>query len=161
MIAALAIAVVVAGCASDDKPKPRRWNPNATSRSTSDWHSPTAMLLKYDVNHDGTLTRKELEAGLRKDFEVADKKQTGCLDSDEVTEINEERMKYDESAASPLIDWKNKGCVDFDAYATMARSLFMQLDTNNDGEISPNEFHPHAPRKKQPDLQLPPSGGGY
>lgn len=156
-----ALALSLAACASDDKPKPRRWNPNAAPNSTADWHSPVAMLLKYDANHDGTVTREELEAGLKAEFDALDKKHTGCLDSDEVTAINEERMKADESAASPLIDWKKKGCIDFDEYATTARSLFLQMDTDGDGKLTPNELHPHKPGKKPPPVVLAPSGGGY
>ena len=165
-ITVMALALALAGCASSEQPKHHRWNPNGGPTGNEDWHSPVAMLLKYDTNRDGTLTREELEAGLKKDFDAADKHHTGCLDSDEVTEINEERMKYDESAASPLIDWKKKGCIDFDEFATTARSLFLQLDTNGDGKLTPNELHPHKPGKKAPTPEIGPSGypgggGGY
>jgi Ca2+-binding EF-hand superfamily protein len=162
VITVIILALAVVSCASDDKPKVRRWNPNGAPQGTQDWHSPVAMLVKYDTDHDGDVTRKELEAGLKADFDAADKKHTGCLDSEEVTEINEERMKYDESAASPLIDWKNKGCIDLDEFATTARSLFLQLDTDGDGVLSANELHPKKPgKKKPPPTVLPPSGGGY
>jgi len=160
-ITIMALVLSLAGCASDDKPKPRRWNPNAVPNSTADWHSPIAILLSYDTDHDGDVTRKELEAGLKAEFDALDKKHTGCLDADEVTAINEERMKADESAASPLIDWKKKGCVDFDEYATTTRSLFLQMDTNGDGKLTPNELHPHKPGKQPTPVAIPPSGGGY
>ena len=162
-VTVMALAISLIGCASDDKPKPHRWNPNATGKGNEDWHSPSAMLLKYDTDHDGDVTRKELEAGLKADFDAADKMHTGCLDSDEVTAINEERMKYDESAASPLIDWKNKGCIDFDEFATTARSLFLQLDTDGDGVVSAKEFHPKKSKggaTPNPDI-VPGGGGGY
>jgi Ca2+-binding EF-hand superfamily protein len=159
-VTVVALAFALSGCASDSKPKVRRWNPNGTSQSTQDWHSPVAILLKYDTDHDGDVTRKELEDGLKRDFDAADKKHVGCLDTDEVTEINEERMKYDESAASPLIDWKNKGCIDFEEFATTARSLFLQLDTDGDGVLTAKELHPHKSEKKSP-TPVAPSGGGY
>ena len=124
--------------------------------------------MKYDANRDGILTRKELETGLHADFNAFDTKHTGCLTPEQVTAINEARITSDEAAASPLIDWKNKGCVDFDEFATTARSLFEQLDLNGDGQITPNELHPHRGRAYTP----PPAaidegapggagGGGY
>jgi len=155
-------ALVLASCTTDSAPKPRRWNPNGVPGGNGDWHSATGMLIKYDANHDGTVTRDELEKGLKADFEVADKHHTGCLDADEVTELNEERMKYDESAASPLIDWKNNpgGCIDFDEYAAMPRSLFEDLDKNGDGKLTPDELHPRHVKPGQPH-PVTPSGGGY
>jgi Ca2+-binding EF-hand superfamily protein len=168
------LGVLALAACSTPEPQHRKWNPNAVSSRSEDWHSPVAMLLKYDADHDGTLTRKELEVGLKRDFDAADKEHTGCLNSEEVTAINEERMSYDESAASPLIDFKNRGCIDFDEYAQMARSLFEQLDTDSDGELSPKERHsrPRKDKGKTQDIPEPdhsggggggryPGGGGY
>ena len=156
-------ALVLVSCASDTPPKPHRWNPNGGS-GNADWHSATGMLIKYDANKDGTLTRQELEAGLKKDFDEADVHHAGCLDADEVTAINEERMKYDESAASPLIDWKNNpgGCIDFDEYAAMPRSLFEELDKDGNGKLTPDELNPRRKGKAHaPPVQMPQHGGGY
>lgn len=143
----LAAAMALAACSSE--PEHHRWNPNGTPRN-EDWHSPIGSLMKYDANQDGTLTRAELEAGLHKDFDALDTSHTGCLSSDQVTTINEARLKTDDAAASPLIDWKNKGCVDFDEFATTAHSLFEQTDLNGDGQITPEELKPHAGHKHTP-----------
>lgn len=153
-----AVFLALAGCSSDGS-KERRWYPNGKPRS-EDWHSPVSMLMKYDANHDGIITRGELESGLRAEFDAADKNHTGCLDADEVRAINEERTKSDEAAASPLIDWKNRGCIDFDEYATTARSLFEQLDRDGNGKLTPNELRA-ARRKYQPQSEQHPNGGGY
>ena len=146
-IASLVWLAVLAGCATE--PKHHRWNPNGSSSNT-DWHSPVATIMKYDADHDGTLTRAELEQGLRRDFDAFDTKHTGCLTPDQVTAINEARASVDEAAASPMIDWKHNGCVDFDEFAAMARSLFEQLDKNSDGKLTPDELHPKAQQNGSP-----------
>jgi hypothetical protein len=137
--APLAFAVL-ASCASEP-PQHHRWNPNGTPRDEN-WHSPATSLLKYDADHDGTLTRAELEAGLHKEFDSFDTKHTGCLTSDQVIAINQARQSEDQAAASPVIDWKQNGCVDFDEFAATARSLFESLDKNGDGKLTPDEINP-------------------
>ncbi len=107
------------------------------------WHPPTAMLLAY-AGRDGSLTRAQLEAGLRRDFAKADTNHDGCLDENEVRAVNEQRWKQDESTASPLIDFKHNGCVDFDEFAATPRSLFEQLDRNGDGKLTADELKPGA-----------------
>lgn len=103
---------------------------------------PNAMLLKYDANHDGSLTRAELEAGLKAEFDAHDTRHTGCLDVDQVAAINAGRIAEDLSTATPLQDWNQDGCIDPKEYATAANSLFQQLDRNGDGTISAQEFNP-------------------
>ncbi len=104
------------------------------------------MLLKYDANHDGTLTRDELIAGLKAEFAVLDTHHTGCLTPDQVTEINQERIAADQSTATPLQDWNQDGCVDYREFSAAAYSLFDQLDRNGDGKVTPQEFNPRASR---------------
>jgi len=88
-----ACALALSACASD---KPHRKPPEAP------WHPATAMLTKYVKNPDGSLTRAQMEAGLRADFDAADKNKTGCLDTDETRTINQERLAEDQSTASRL-----------------------------------------------------------
>ena len=152
----------LAACTSDDA-KPHRWSPNPAPRN-EDWHSPSSSIMKYDANHDGTLTRAELEAGLKAEFDSFDTDHKGCLSSAQVTAINEARVKADAAAASPLIDWKNQGCLDLEEFSATARSLFEQLDVNGDGKITQQELHP----KRHQQRAAPPaaidemgSGGGY
>ena len=117
-----------------------RWNPNATPRDEN-WHSPNANLLRYDGNHDGTLTRAELLAGLKAEFDTYDLTHKNCLGPDQVRAINEMRVKQDASQASPLVDWNQDGCIDFNEFSGTALSLFATLDTNSDGELSPRELN--------------------
>jgi len=139
-IFAVTVALALGGCAS--------WFGGGHHHRTQmgagaqQWHPPQEMLVKYDANHDGTLTRAEMETGLRADFDKADTKHTGCLDKDEVRAVNQRRWQEDRSTASPLVDFKGLGCIDFDEFASTARSLFDQLDANGDGMLTPNELHP-------------------
>src|SRR5438128_2042541 len=63
-----------------------------------------ALLLRYDANKDGVITRDEMEAGLKADFAAADTNGDGCLNPMEVREENNRRLAQDGPAASPLRD---------------------------------------------------------
>jgi Ca2+-binding EF-hand superfamily protein len=113
-----------------------------------EWHPAINMLLKYDANHDGNITRAEMDAGLRADFAKADYKHKGCLDADEARTVNQERWEEDKSAASPLVDFSQNGCISFSEFADAPRSLFEQLDTENKGILTPKEIHPEQQHKR-------------
>jgi len=111
------------------------------------WRPGVEMLLRYDFNHDGSVSRAEMEKGVQQDFAKADTNHDGRLEEDEVRAVNEVRWAADGSAASPLIDWNRDGIVDFGEFAAGPRSLFMQLDANGDGVLSPQELHVPPPKK--------------
>jgi EF hand domain-containing protein len=145
---ALCLTAALAACATHRGG--RHWNPNGDPsewRNRANWHSPAAALLRYDANHDGTVTRAEMEAGLKADFDRIDVKRTGCLDGDEVAAENARRQAEDAATYSPMIDWQQKGCIDFNAFAAPTRSLFEELDKNADGKLTPDEINPHQPKK--------------
>jgi hypothetical protein len=127
--------------------------PRKHAPSAEEWHPPTEMIEKY-ADKDGIVTRAALEAGLHTDFAKADGNHDGCLDESEVRAINEQRWKVDASTASPLIDFKHNGCVDFEEFAATPRSLFDQLDRNGDGKLTPAELHPG----RQPSSNASPGG---
>jgi hypothetical protein len=137
--AAILFALALAGCASaphhGEQPK--------------QWHPAVNMLIKY-AGKDGTVTRAELDAGLRADFAKADYKHKGCLDDDEARAVNEQRFAEDQSAASPLVDLKQQGCIDFYEFADTPRSLFDELDVDGNGILTPKELHPFQRPVKMP-----------
>jgi hypothetical protein len=142
--AAAILFFALAGCAGaparhDDQPK--------------EWHPAVNMLIKY-AGADGIVTRMELNAGLRADFAKADYKHKGCLDDDEARAINEERWKEDQSAATPLVDFSQNGCISFAEFAAAPRSLFDQLDTDSNGILTQKEMHP-----RQATVRMPMQGG--
>lgn len=148
----------LAACGSS--PSGPRWNPFPTPppRDENYHGGPNAILLKYDANHDGTLTRDELIAGLKAEFAALDTHHTGCLTPDQVAEINQERIAADQSTATPLQDWNQDGCVDYREFSAAAYSLFDELDRNGDGKITPQEFNPRARPPSQPAPLVMPGG---
>ncbi len=144
-LAVLPLVFALAACSST--PHPGRWNPNAVPRDEN-WHSPAGALLRYDANHDGTLTRAELLAGLHTEFNTYDVGHNNCLGVDQVRAINQLRVQQDGSQASPLVDWNQDNCIDFNEFAGATLSLFDTLDVNGDGELTPQELNAagaHAP----------------
>jgi Ca2+-binding EF-hand superfamily protein len=99
-----------------------------------------AMLLRYDANNDGTVTRAELIAGLKADFAAHDTHHNGCLDPDQAAAINQARVDADQSVATPVMDWNQDGCIDYTEFSAAPYSLFDQLDLNHDGKLTPKEL---------------------
>src|SRR6476646_9695222 len=97
-ILALTAGLAVAACGTT-APHNARWHPNGGPPRDENWHSPAAALMKYDANHDGILTRAELLAGLKAEFEGYDTNHDNCLSADEVREINQQRVRQDASQA--------------------------------------------------------------
>jgi len=121
-----------------------KWTPYLPQRSEN-WHSGARMIASYDSDNNGTVTRAELEAGLRQYFRQADTNRDGRLDPDEVAAANQRRIRMDQSAAIPLIDWNQDGYVDFGEFAASIRSIFEELDLNGDGQVTPDEFRRAPP----------------
>jgi hypothetical protein len=149
-VVALLAVLAMSGCGTT-APHSGRWHPNGGPPRDENWHSQSAALMKYDSNHDGVLTRAELLAGLKAEFESYDTDHNNCLTVDEVRAINQARVKQDASQATPLVDWNQDGCIDFHEYSGTALSLFDSLDTDGDGQLTAKEINPAAksPGQKQ------------
>jgi len=124
------------------------------------FHAPVEIVLHYDANHDGTITREEMDAGLKADFAAADSNHDGCLDADETAAVNHARWAEGLSTTSTIVDWNHDGCVDFNEFADTARSLFDEIDRDGDGKLTPQElrrFGGPAPKPEKSDAaQAPP-----
>jgi len=111
-----------------------------------------ALLLRYDANHDGVITREEMDAGLKADFAAADTNGDGCLDPEEVRLENQRRLTRDGAEASPLVDWNLDGCVDPREFGNTVHSYFELADKTHDGKVSQLEL-------RGPSMPIaPPSG---
>jgi Ca2+-binding EF-hand superfamily protein len=123
-----------------------------------------ALLLRYDANHDGIVTRAEVEAGLKADFDAADTNHDGCLDPSEVQAENDRRLARDGAAASPIKDWNLDGCVDIHEFSDVVLSYFELADRRKDGKVTLDELRgptmpiapPEIERKKPAQTGEPP-----
>lgn len=114
------------------------------------FHPAVEMLERYDADHDGTLTRTEMETGLKADFAAADTDHDGRLNEEETRAVNYQRWADNASTASTLVDWNQDGFVAFSEFAGTARSLFAELDRDGDGVLSPREWHPPKAKPDRP-----------
>jgi hypothetical protein len=111
-------------------------NAHAAQRLPAGLPASAALLLRYDANHDGAVTRDEMEAGLKADFAAADVSGDGCLDPGEVRQENQRRLTRDGAEASPLVDWNLDGCVDAREFGNTVRSYFDLADRKKDGHVT-------------------------
>ena len=107
------------------------------------------LMLSFDGNSDGTVTRDEMETALRRQFEACDLNHDGRVDVREMQIENDRRYRAFGTGASPLMDWNQNGQLEFEEFATTARSLFAELDRDHDGKLDSNE------------LRLPTGRGGF
>jgi Ca2+-binding EF-hand superfamily protein len=126
-------------------------DPPAPRETDANFHPTIELLSRYDANHDGTITRMEMEAGLKAEFAAADTNHDGRLDPDETQAVNQQRWSAGASTASTLVDWNQDGFVDFNEFAGTARSLFAEIDTDADGQLSPKEIKAYIGHKKRGD----------
>ncbi len=120
------------------------------------------MLLKYDTAKTGSISRAQLVAGLRAEFDALDTRHTGCLDPAQIDAVNQQRISTDKSTATPIQDWNLDGCLDYREYSAAAYSLFAQLDRNNDGLLTAQELNPGRPAGSAPaPVQPAPGDGGH
>ena len=164
----LLCALALTACGGRQQPPP--WMRAAEKPRDENYHGGNAaILLKYDANHDGTVTRDELIKGLKAEFAAHDTHHNGCLDADQAAQINQERVDADQSTATPVMDWNQDGCIDYTEFSAAPYSLFDQLDADHDGKLTQKELQRAGarPRNAEPrdgEPQEPgegPRGGGH
>jgi Ca2+-binding EF-hand superfamily protein len=136
--ASAAILVAAAACAG-----PRRGPPGGMPglpRPPSELEQNIRFLLSFDGNSDGTVTRDEMESALRRQFDACDTNHDGRVDIAEMHAENDRRYRAAGTGASPLIDWNQNNQIDFDEFATTARSMFAEMDKDMDGKLVQDEL---------------------
>jgi Ca2+-binding EF-hand superfamily protein len=154
-----AVLVFAAACGAMRGPPPGAGGPNGAIRPLSEQEQNIRLILSFDGNSDGTVTRDEMEAALRRQFAACDTNGDGRIDIREMQAENDRRFRVNMAGASPLIDWNQNGQIDFDEFATTARSLFAELDRDSDGKLAPDELRLLPPgRARPPPMEAPPGG---
>ena len=159
LVAGVAVLVLAAGCGAMRGGPPGAGGPNGGIRPLSEQEQNIRLMLSFDGNSDGTVTREEMEAALRRQFAACDLNHDGHIDLKEMQAENDRRFRVNGAGASPLIDWNQNGEIDFDEFATTARSLFAELDKDMDGKLIPNELRLTPPGRGRPPPMEMPRGG--
>ena len=134
-----AVILVASGCAGPRRGPPQRGMPGEM-RPISEQEQNIRLMLSFDGNSDGTVTREEMEAALKRQFDACDLNHDGRIDMREMQIENDRRFRAFGTGASPLIDWNQNGQIEFDEFATTARSMFAELDKNHDGKLDMTEL---------------------
>lgn len=119
-------------------------DPRAASSQVGEIQLNIRLMLTFDVNKDGAVSREEVEAGLKRQFEGADTDHNGSLNIREVQAENGRRWQAAGTASSPLIDWNQDGVVSLAEFGGTANSVFAQLDRDRGGVLAGTELE--APR---------------
>ncbi len=130
---AFAVVALVSGCGGPQRP-------NGPPPPPTDLEQNIRLMLSYDANSDGKVTRDELEQGLRRQFTIVDRNGDGVLDQMEVQAENDRRYGAAGTGFSPLIDWNRDGRVDFSEFATTARSVFEEMDKDRNAVLEGAEL---------------------
>jgi hypothetical protein len=147
----LLATLALTACSGERRQPPPWMRPTEKPRDENYHGGNAAMLLKYDANHDGTVTRDELIRGLKAEFAAHDTHHNACLDADQAAQINQDRVDADQSTATPVVDWNQDGCIDYTEFSAAPYSLFDQLDADHDAKLTPKELQPAGARPRDPD----------
>jgi hypothetical protein len=108
----------------------------AQAQIASDLPPSAVLLVRFDTDKDGAITKLEMEAGLKADYAEADLDRNNCLNAPEVRAENDRRLRREGGQATPLVDWNVDGCVNMQEFAATTRSYFTFADRSKDGNVS-------------------------
>jgi len=128
------------GCASDGREPLLARDPRAASSQVGEMQQNIQLMLSFDANKDGAVSRDEVDAGLKVQFDAADTDRNGSLNLSEIQAENARRWQRNGTASSPLIDWNQDGSVSFAEFSGTAHSVFGQLDRDRGGTLAGAEL---------------------
>lgn len=92
-----------------------------------------ARLAPYVVNSDGSLSRTDLDSGLKSEFKKWDTNGDGQLTLAESEPLND-HLRAMNVNASPVMDWNGDGRIAYDEFASGWRTMF-DLCTSKGSDI--------------------------
>lgn len=102
---------------------------------------PTAnLLLRYDADQNGIVSRAEMDSGVNADYEMADTDGNDCISGPEIRVENERRLNRDGGVASPIADWNLDGCVNMNEFGSSIRNYFSYIERSGDGQVTAVEL---------------------
>jgi len=139
-----------------------------TMPAAAQYLPPTAnLLLRYDTDQDGVVSRVEMDAGVGADYALADTDKSNCISGQEIRTENDRRLNRDGGVASPVADWNLDGCVNMNEFGSSIRNYFSYADRSEDGLVSAVELNGPSmpitlPQARQPTAgpRLPVQGTG-
>ena len=139
---------------------------SSTLPASAQYLPPTAnLLLRYDVDQDGSVSSAEVVSGVNADYALADSDGSNCISGQEIRSENDRRLSRDGGVASPIVDWNLDGCVNMNEFGSSIRSYFSYADRSGDGQVSTAELSgPSMPltlptRNPRARTALPPQNG--
>jgi hypothetical protein len=132
---------------------PRPGGPGAPRADSSG----TCLLGPFIRRPDGSLTRADMEAGVKAAFAAADANGDGRLDNDEVTRLND--LKTGTCDVTPFIDWSGTGVIGPDVFGARYVTAFDQADVDTDGVVTAVELQTTFRKPKRPPRQMPTGEG--
>lgn len=135
--------------------------------------SSNLFLLRYDADHDGRITRAEVDAGIVAEFQTIDANHDGKLDAGEYQHYEEARRSARAawrtqhpdggnaqdpdrpSSFDPMkrLDWNRDGFITIDEFGGRTRAIAMRADRDGDGVVLADDLLRPAPSRRTASAQ--------
>ena len=145
-----ALAVALAACGGRGAGGPMRVEPQRADSSG------TCLLGPFIRRSDGSLTKADMDAGIRAGFIAADLNADGSLDSGEITRLND--AKTGTCDVTPFISWDASGRISPEAYGARYVTAFDQADIDADGIVTAGELQHSFRRPPREKREMPEAG---
>jgi hypothetical protein len=130
--------------------------------------SSNLFLLRYDADHDGRITRAEVDAGIVAEFQAIDSNHDGRLDAAEYQRYEETRRaarasyraQHPDGGETPdperpstwdpmkRLDWNRDGFISMEEFGGRTRGAAMRADRDGDGVVLADDLlHPQPTRR--------------